>query len=366
MDKMKRIVVFEDSSKVKFGGGQQISLLVVEILSKHFYITLVDTTKSSVFYKRVGKYCQENYKLIAYGHISDGITGKFSRFIELLSLPIFLCINLFYLYRIFKKNRNSIIYATTKKSLIYAYLCKVLFNNDFIYHAHLVEKNRLLLFVHRKILKKANSVIAVSNVVEKTLFLSNVTRVYNPLRTMPNVSSKTIKDKVIIAVFSSLVKIKGIDYFLKSKKYLTTDKDVEYWVFGEGKEGKSLKKKYTSNKILFKGFSDNVIQEMTQNISILCFPSIIEESFGLVILEAFSAGIPVIATNIGGQSELVTNGFNGFHVPIKDPLGIAEKIDYLIENPLVYNRFSINALKSLNEFNMDIFEIKIHDIFMKL
>lgn len=68
---------------------------------------------------------------------------------------------------------------------------------------------------------------------------------------------------------------------------------------------------------------------------ILCFPTYYEnESFGNVLLEAMQFKIPIVATNWRAVGSIIEDGRNGYLVPIKSPEKIAEKIEYLFNNPL--------------------------------
>ena len=65
-----------------------------------------------------------------------------------------------------------------------------------------------------------------------------------------------------------------------------------------------------------------------------CFPSYFHsESFPLVLLEAMQYSLPIIASRWRGIPDMVENDVNGFLVDIKSPVQIAEKIQFLIENP---------------------------------
>ena len=68
------------------------------------------------------------------------------------------------------------------------------------------------------------------------------------------------------------------------------------------------------------------------------------EGLPMVILEAMSAGKPVVASNVGGISEIVTDGENGYVVD-NAPEAFAEKISYILENQEVYDLFSLNSKK---------------------
>ncbi|GAB3041875.1 glycosyltransferase [Spirosoma pulveris] len=69
-----------------------------------------------------------------------------------------------------------------------------------------------------------------------------------------------------------------------------------------------------SSNIHYLGTLDKcAVQYAMQTCTALLFPSIWYETFGMVIIEAFALGCPVIASNIGSPIELVQNGINGLH-----------------------------------------------------
>ncbi len=70
------------------------------------------------------------------------------------------------------------------------------------------------------------------------------------------------------------------------------------------------------------------------------------------IMEAMSAGLPIIATNVGDNTYLVENSLNGFIVPCRDIRLIVEKLEYLINNKDARIEFGKNSrLKIENEFS---------------
>jgi glycosyltransferase involved in cell wall biosynthesis len=70
-----------------------------------------------------------------------------------------------------------------------------------------------------------------------------------------------------------------------------------------------------------------VLEEMRTSTALL-FPSIWYETFGLVVIEAFEMGLPVIASDIGSASELILNDVNGLHFEAGDSYSLQRSIDY--------------------------------------
>lgn len=68
---------------------------------------------------------------------------------------------------------------------------------------------------------------------------------------------------------------------------------------------------------------------------VLCLPSIVCEMSPLVIQEAFAAGIPVIASNVYGNQEQVSDGINGWLFNFNDSNDLKIKLQMLIDNPMM-------------------------------
>jgi len=66
---------------------------------------------------------------------------------------------------------------------------------------------------------------------------------------------------------------------------------------------------------------------------VVVVPSVIPDALSRVILEAMSAGRPVIGTRVGGTPELVIDGVTGFLVERNDPAGIARALEKLLLDP---------------------------------
>lgn len=77
---------------------------------------------------------------------------------------------------------------------------------------------------------------------------------------------------------------------------------------------------------------ENVVQTLS-GYDVLCLPSVVCEMAPLVIQEAFAAGIPVLASNVYGNAEQITEGQNGWLFRFKDVDDLHKKIKMLIDDP---------------------------------
>lgn len=76
------------------------------------------------------------------------------------------------------------------------------------------------------------------------------------------------------------------------------------------------------------------------------------EPFGLVICEARNAGIPVVATEVGGIPEALDGGEAGLLVPAKDPVALAEALARVFREPGLKERLQQAASANLNRFHV--------------
>jgi glycosyltransferase involved in cell wall biosynthesis len=99
--------------------------------------------------------------------------------------------------------------------------------------------------------------------------------------------------------------------------------------------------------------------------SVYVQPSI-NEGWGIPVGEAMSYGIPVIVTNETGAADMVTDGVDGFIIPIRDPDAISEKIRYFYDNPGEIKRMGDNARQKSLDYSWDKFEERYKMFWTKL
>ena len=87
-----------------------------------------------------------------------------------------------------------------------------------------------------------------------------------------------------------------------------------------------------------------------------------QEPFGRVLLEASAAGVPIIATNVGGTSEIVLDSITGRLIPPKDPIALAKAVIKSLTGKTESQQFRHAAReRALNEFSINIAAQKLSE-----
>lgn len=129
------------------------------------------------------------------------------------------------------------------------------------------------------------------------------------------------------------------------------NRNVNFAVFGEGVLRAELEEKITtaglSDRFFLPGFHTGM-QSILSEIDIFVLPSF-TEGLPNVILEAFAAGKPVVATAVGGTPEVVEDGVSGFLTDPQKPEYMAECILRLAEDPELRKVMGTRGLESVKK-----------------
>lgn len=96
------------------------------------------------------------------------------------------------------------------------------------------------------------------------------------------------------------------------------------------------------------------------NSSVFIFPSLVE-GFGLVLLEAMACGIPVITTPNTAGPDIITDGIEGFIVPIRDTEALKEKIEWCYRYPTALKAMGIAARKKAEFLTWDLYRSRLSE-----
>jgi glycogen synthase len=155
-----------------------------------------------------------------------------------------------------------------------------------------------------------------------------------------------------------LVEEKGIHVALESLRHLkemSPGLDIRLDVIGNGDPGYLERLKQLSagplsgiaTVVFKKGMAREEVLSQYRNYDMLLVPSTWQEPFGLIILEAMSQGVPVVASRVGGIPEIIEDGESGLLVPPGDPLMLAEAIKRLVDEPPLRERIIDNGIKTV-------------------
>jgi len=193
--------------------------------------------------------------------------------------------------------------------------------------------------------KKHINLIALSRLSHEVLtpYIKDFKQTFfieNPIDTqlIPKVEVKNNRHCVFIGRLSPE---KGVLYFCEALKLLGVTKAI---VIGEGNERAELEKLYPFCKFLGWQSKDH-IKEILKTSRFLVFPSIWYETYGLVVQEAASYGIPCIVSDCSAASELIANDENGLIFKGSDVLHLSQCIDNLIKDDERVSRLGETAYK---------------------
>lgn len=189
------------------------------------------------------------------------------------------------------------------------------------------------------------------------------------LEEFKNIGFKKKKlDKFRIIYVGTVSIRKGILYLLEVFNDLEF-LDIELLIVGNIEDDlvKKLNKYYSNKKIIFKKSVKQSDLKNFYNISSVFVTCSVEEGLSMVQLQAMSCGLPVISNiNAGGQ-EIITDGVEGFIIPIRDKITLKKKIIYLYNNQNVCLQMGNNAKKKIiNNYSWDAYGAKAISIYQDL
>ena len=181
--------------------------------------------------------------------------------------------------------------------------------------------------------------------------------IYNPL-SFKEIHLTDYKRNHLFFVGRLYRKQKGLDYLIDILKRIFMSEVSEKWdcwIIGDGPDSKWLKSEIINagieNRVILWGERDDV-QELYGQASLLLSTSR-WEGFGLVVTEAFSSGVPVVAFNNSGPAEIIYNGINGILVDKYDVEKFAEKTLDLMKDSIKLKQYSHKAIERSTDFNIE-------------
>jgi glycosyltransferase involved in cell wall biosynthesis len=201
------------------------------------------------------------------------------------------------------------------------------------------------------LLRGATSVIAPSAAIrdellragfssERVVYFANAVDVnrFRPATPVEKAQAKIAlrlsNETVVIGTVARLVQRKGIDVLLRAFAIVRHSHRVHLLVLGDGPLGEELRalahELRIEDSVSWLGFQADPVKWL-QAMEVFAFPSRLE-GVPNAVLEAMAAGLPIVATTIGGVIDLLEEGRTGFLIPPDDPDALAAALDRLIRN----------------------------------
>lgn len=166
-------------------------------------------------------------------------------------------------------------------------------------------------------------------------------------------SGPTCRERSEILFVGRISPNKGLEYLLEAVALLGRN-DVILNVVGDPAEDPGycqhlleiVSRRKLEQQVVFHGFVGDKtrLRAFYQTADVFVLPSI-TEGFGIVLLEAMSMGLPVVATNVEAIPELVKDGETGVLVPPRDASTLANALSLLLDSPSLRQKYRLNAQK---------------------
>jgi glycosyltransferase involved in cell wall biosynthesis len=185
-------------------------------------------------------------------------------------------------------------------------------------------------------LQCADLAVSYSSAVDRHLIDNGIERrvvlPYFPTMAPVTGSGHASRRRVVFA--GRVVMVKGVSILIRAARAV----DGEFVVCGDGWQLEAMRKLArrlgVADRVRFTGWLDaQALGEELANASVVAVPSVWPEPFGLVGIEAFAAGRPVVASATGGVTDWLQDGVSGLTVRPGDAAALAKALEQLLGDP---------------------------------
>jgi len=334
-----------------YAGGQNHLIRLIDGLDKTKYFPMVLCARENK--KFIQELEQRNIKFFPIKTKNLIMENKILK--AILQTPNFLYL-VFKTISIIKKEKIDILQANLFYSALFSLIAAKLCKKPFLWTLHTLDEVFKYKIFIKFLSEFSDSTITICNnyteiAKKEGINVSKFQTIYDGIKAKEIISnfrkelkinSQLIKKPIVAMIGRIDTEQKRQQDFIEAAEIVLKEiPEVYFLIVGgtsnpyEEKQKKELEllieKKRISHRVLLTGFISN-LEEILMNIDIFVLPSI-KEGVPAAILEAMVAKKPVIASNVGGISEVVIDGETGFLIEPKNPEIIAEKIIFLLKNP---------------------------------
>lgn len=232
-----------------------------------------------------------------------------------------------------------------------------------VHRAEIDTVGNIIHFFRKHTLKQFNKIISVSDFTKSLALKAGVEN--NKISTIYNSCDESLfspkdkllarkkcvlpLDKKIILFVGNLIKIKGVYTLIESCKILHKhNPNFLVILIGKGTERTKLESLVASYKLqnnvkFVEWKQQTTLSDYYNAADIFVLPSM-TEGHSVALLEAMASGLPLIASNIGGNKESVVDGINGFLFEVNNAKILAEKLTTLLNDDKVQESMAKNSI----------------------
>ncbi|MDB4575606.1 glycosyltransferase family 4 protein [bacterium] len=320
-------------------------------------------------------------RLIRSDRFKKYITYLLSMFCSLLNTIYFIRVALIIL-----KEGVDIVHVNNGLSNIEPILASIILRRVCVAHYHGDEKPSLF---QRMVMNKVQKFIVISEYLKGELVANGIPSkdmvvIHNPSQKkhidVDDVEAMRKKfcvmpDDKVFGIVGRVVRWKGHIEFLNAAKIVLRDEPTsKALIIGDYSDGdlayqeevtRIIEESGFKDRIIFTGFVNNV-QSFYQLMDVCVHTSIEPEPFGLVITEAMSYGVPVVASDRGAPKEIIEDGLNGFIIDPEDTGKLVETITRLLSDASLRDEIANKGSEHVKEaYNLSKFGDSLNRIYLK-
>ena len=343
---------------LQFGGGERVFSQLINCLAPERYRIFLASLPGDNFYKTIQN------KHVKFFHLD--FSRRFNPFL------------IFQLKKIIKKNQIMIVHGQGTRSEFYARMAHR-YAGTSVYISTIAmpvegfdvgsKRKMLYRFLDRLSERWVDRFIVVSDELRNRLIRNRglppdkVTRIYNGIEIdrYSGEGTEAYRNKIrhelnidngsyLIGAVGRLVWQKGFEHLISAMPgVLKIHPDARLIIAGEGPLEQRLRtlcsELKVNDKIIFAGFRDDV-RKILSAVDVLAVPSI-REGFPMITLEGMAMEKPIIASDISGITEQISDNETGIIVPPQDPGALADAIIKLKPGTPFTKTLALNARKKV-------------------
>jgi phosphatidylinositol alpha-mannosyltransferase len=166
-------------------------------------------------------------------------------------------------------------------------------------------------------------------------------------------------------------KRKGFGYLLRAYPHIKSAfPQARFLVVGAGNWEESpyrayIERHHMRDIVIIGRVSDEDLPRYHRTAQVFCSPAVSGESFGIVLLEAMASGLPIVASNIEGYAQVLTDGAEGVLVPPRDEHAVAGAVCRLLQDPSLRQTMGEHGRVTALQYSWERVAEQVLDLYIK-